>query len=81
MHLIEREVEIHRVHEATVRLERYPRMDALVEVEGDPDGIERAIAATGIARGAFSAEALSEFVRRYEIRTGAPAQLSGEAAS
>lgn len=80
VHLIEREVEIHRVHEATVRLERYPQMDALVEVEGDPDAIERAIEVTGIARGAFTAEALTEFVRRYEARTGGPARLSTEAA-
>ena len=48
--MIEREVEIYRVHEATVRLERYPEMDALVEVEGDPDAIERAIVVTGIPR-------------------------------
>jgi predicted adenylyl cyclase CyaB len=80
VHLIEREVEIHRVHEATVRLERYPRMDALVEVEGEPDAIERAIAVTGIDRRAFTAEALTEFVRRYEARTGATARLSSEAA-
>ena len=80
VHLIEREVEIHQVHEATVRLERYPRMDALVEVEGDPEAIERAIEVTGIARGSFTAEALSEFVRRYESRTGEPARLSSEAA-
>lgn len=80
VHLIEREVEIHRVHEATVRLERYPRMDALVEVEGDPEAIELAIEVTGIARDAFTAEALSEFVRRYEARTGALARLSSEAA-
>ena len=78
VHLIEREVEIYRVHEATVRLERYPAMDALVEVEGDPDAIERAIEVSGIPRGAFTAEALSEFVRRYEARTGALARLSGE---
>ena len=78
VHLIERDVEIYRVHEATVRLERYPVMDPLVEVEGDPDAIERAIGATGIPRAAFSAEALSEFVRRYEARTRSPARLSGE---
>ena len=80
VHLIEREVEIHRVHEATVRLEQYPRMDTLVEVEGDPEAIERAIEVTGIARGDFTAEALSEFVRRYEARTGMPARLAAEAA-
>jgi hypothetical protein len=47
-------------------------------VEGDPDGIERAIEVSGIPRGDFTAEALSEFVRRYEARTGALARLSGE---
>lgn len=78
VHLIERDVEIYRVHEATVRLERYPEMDVLVEVEGDPGAIERAIGVTGIPRGAYTAEALSEFVRRYEARTGAAARLSGE---
>jgi hypothetical protein len=67
------------VHEATVRMERYPEMDALVEVEGDPNAIESAIGVTGIPRGAFTADALSEFVRRYEARTGASARLSGEA--
>src|SRR4029079_12307695 len=81
VHLIEREVEIYRVEEATVRLERYPEMDSLVEVEGVPDAIERAIVVTGIARGDFTAEALSEFVRRYETRTGAPARLSAEGAA
>jgi predicted adenylyl cyclase CyaB len=78
VHLIEREVEIYQVHEATVRMERYPEMDVLVEVEGDPQAIERAIGATGLPRGAFTADALSEFVRRYEARTGASARLSGE---
>ena len=74
--LIERDVEIYRVEDATVRLERYPRMDSLVEVEGTPRAIERAIEATGIPRGTFTAEALSEFVRRFEARTGSPARLS-----
>ena len=69
------------MEEATVRLERYPEMDSLVEVEGDPDAIERAIVVTGIARGDFTAEALSEFVRRYEARTGAAARLSAEGAA
>jgi predicted adenylyl cyclase CyaB len=78
VHLIERDVEIYRVEDATVRLERYPRMDPLVEVEGSPRAIERAIEATGIPRGTFTAEALNDFVRRYEARTGSRAQLSTE---
>ena len=81
VHLIERDVEIYRVEEATVRLERYPEMDSLVEVEGDPDTIERAIVVTGIPRGDFTPEALSEFVRRDEARTGTPARLSADGAA
>ena len=65
--------------EATARLERYPRMDVLVEVEGEPAAIERAIVASGIPRSAFTAESLAEFVRRFQERTGVPAELSGGA--
>jgi predicted adenylyl cyclase CyaB len=78
VHLIERDVEIYRVEEATVRLERYPEMDSLVEVEGSPEAIERAIEVTGIPRRTFTPEALNEFVRRYEARTGGRARLSAE---
>ena len=67
---IDREVEVFELHGATVRLERYPEMDLLLEVEGTPDSIERAIRATGLDRASFSAESLAEFVRRFERRTG-----------
>ena len=56
--------------EASLRLERYPRMDVLVEVEGAPDAIERAIAVTGIPRDAFTTARLSEFALAYAQRTG-----------
>jgi len=59
-----------------IRLERYPRMDLLLEVEGDPAGIERAVALTGLPRAAFTADPLAEFVRRYELRTGETARLA-----
>lgn len=59
-----------------VRFERYPRMDTLVEVEGEPEQIERAIAALGIARSAFTTDCLADFVRRYEVRTGERAAVS-----
>lgn len=55
---------------ASLRVERYPRMDVLVEVEGVPGAIERAIAATGIPRAAFTTARLSEFAVAYERRTG-----------
>jgi predicted adenylyl cyclase CyaB len=74
--LVEREVEIYRLGDATVRLETYPRMDVLVEIEGEPAAIERAVAASGIARAEFTAEPLAEFVRRFEQRSGQPALLA-----
>jgi adenylate cyclase, class 2 len=55
---------------AVIRFERYPRMDDLVEVEGDPTSIERAIGALGIARRSFTADGLTDFVERFEERTG-----------
>lgn len=61
---------------AMVRLEEYPRMDVLMEVEGSPEAIEQAIAVTGIPRSAFSDERLLDFVARYEERTGLDAALS-----
>ena len=72
---IEREVSMYRLGDATVRFERYPRMDELVEVEGSPDAIERAIAALGMERSAFTAERLPDFARRFEARTGERAAL------
>jgi adenylate cyclase class IV len=59
--------------DAVVRLEWYPRMDVLIEVEGVPDAIERAIAVLEIPRAEFTAESLTAFVARYEARTGRPA--------
>src|SRR5687767_8773176 len=45
-----------------------PIMDGLIEVEGPPAAIEAAIRATGLPRSAFTADALIDFVRRYEPR-------------
>lgn len=61
---------------ATVRFERYPRMDDLVEVEGSPEAIERAIATLAMPRDGFTSERLPDFVARYEARSGQPAALS-----
>jgi adenylate cyclase class IV len=80
VYVIEREIEVWHLGQATARLERYPRMDVLVEVEGEPAAIERVVAASGIPRDEFTAESLTEFVRRYEERTGAPAELAGGSA-
>ncbi len=75
-HAIERMVEVYRLGGATARLETYPRMDVLLEVEGEPAAIEQAIVATGIPRSDFTAEPLVEFVRRFEARSGEPALLA-----
>jgi predicted adenylyl cyclase CyaB len=81
---IEREIAQYELEGATVRFERYPRLDDLVEVEGTPEQIERAIAAIGLPRDGFTSERLPDFVRRYEARTGeraalCQAELRGEA--
>ncbi|HVH09083.1 MAG TPA: hypothetical protein VM736_04730 [Gemmatimonadales bacterium] len=73
---IDRRVEVYRLAEAVLRLEWYPAMDVLLEVEGAPAAIERAIAATGLGRERFVAESLPYFVAAYEQRTGAAALLA-----
>ena len=59
---IDRRVEVYRLGQAVLRLEWYPVMDVLLEVEGEPSEIERAIAATGLARDRFLPESLPYFV-------------------
>ncbi|MGQ0764568.1 MAG: class IV adenylate cyclase [Gemmatimonadota bacterium] len=73
---IERQIRTFDCCGAMVRFERYPRMDTLVEVEGDPATIEAAIEAIGIPRAEFTTERLADFVRRFEGRTGERAALS-----
>ncbi|MGH7517390.1 MAG: hypothetical protein ACREOC_07955 [Gemmatimonadales bacterium] len=84
VHTIDRWVESWSLAGAALRIEWYPRMDVLLEVEGAPPSIEAAILATGLPRGAFTPDALIDFVRRYEPRAGraaalALADLQGEA--
>ncbi len=76
---IDRQIWQYQLDDATIRLERYPRLDDLVEVEGTPEAIERAIALLGIPRSSFTAERLPDFVKRFEDRTGTPAALSDDA--
>lgn len=73
---IDREIAQYDLSGTTIRFERYPRMDDLVEVEGTPAGIERAVAVLGIPRSEFTAERLPRFVRRFEERTGQRAAIS-----
>jgi predicted adenylyl cyclase CyaB len=73
---IDREVEQYSLGDATLRIEQYPRFDVLVEVEGSPDAIERAIARAGMPRATFTAQRLPAFILAYEERTGTRAALS-----
>ncbi len=73
---IDRTVEVYRIGQAVLRLEWYPAMDVLLEVEGEPGEIERAIVATGLPRDRFLPESLRYFVAAYEARTGRTAVLA-----
>ena len=66
---IDRDITQYDLAGTTVRFERYPRMDVLVEVEGMPSGIEQAITVLGLPRRGFSTDRLGEFVGRFEART------------
>ncbi len=72
---IDREIDQYVLFGATVRFEQYPRMDVLVEVEGEPQAIERAITALGIPREQFTTQRLPDYVRAYEARTGTRAAI------
>lgn len=83
-HAIDRFVEVWQHADASARLEWYPRMDLLLEIEGTPGGIERLIAATGLDRASCLPDALAEFAARYAARTRqravwAEAELAGVA--
>jgi len=73
---IDRYVEVYHLRGGEARLEWYPHMDVLVEVEGSAEAIEAVVAATGLPRGAFEPEPLAEFVRRFESRTGEHAAIA-----
>jgi predicted adenylyl cyclase CyaB len=75
---IDRRVAVYEKGRVYARIETYPAMDVLVELEGDPDRIEDCYADLGLPREAWKPWPLEEFVRRYEKRTGSEASLSGE---
>jgi adenylate cyclase class IV len=76
VHAIDRHVDFYTLDGATLRIEEYPRMDVLLEVEGDPEAIERAVGASGIPRHEFTDDALTAFVERFERRTGVAAEVA-----
>jgi predicted adenylyl cyclase CyaB len=80
---IDRDIRVLQLGEATIRIERFPRMDTLLEVEGPEPAIESAIRASGLPRESFTPDRLFQFVQRFEARTGqraaiCDAELSGD---
>jgi predicted adenylyl cyclase CyaB len=73
---IERKIWQYSIAGAVVRFEEYPEMDTLVEVEGSEEAIEQAILAIGLPRSDYTTDRLTDFVMRYEARTGRIAKLS-----
>lgn len=77
IHAIDRYIEVYDLGEGHARMEWYPRMDVLMEVEGTPDAIERILKVTGLPRDSFTAEALTAFTGRYDAtHPGAPSLVA-----
>lgn len=73
---IDRYVEVYELEETVVRMEWFPRMDVLVEIEGSPEGIEQTIGLIGLDRQECLADSLASFTQRYGERTGQPGILA-----
>ena len=78
---IDRDVRMLQLGGATLRFERFARMDTLLEVEGPEEAIEAAIAASGLPRESFRPDRLYMFVQRFEARTGLRAAICDEESS
>lgn len=76
IHTIERYVEYYHLGSADARLEWYPRMDTLIEIEGEVESIEVAVRATGLPRDTFTADSLTIFAARFASRSGAAAAMT-----
>lgn len=78
---IDRQVEVYRKEGVQLRLESYPVMDTLLEIEGAPADVEARLdelEAAGVPAEAWKPWPLPRFVRRFEERTGRRARLSRE---
>lgn len=73
---VDRDVRVLRLGDASLRFERFARMDTLLEVEGTEPAIEAAILASGLPRASFTPDRLFMFVQRFEARTGQRAAIS-----
>lgn len=75
---IDRTIERYEKEGVALRIEEYPRMDVLVEIEGEPARVRSRLDELGLPRDAWKPWPLDEFVRRYERRTGTAARLARE---
>lgn len=73
---LDREIEVYHAGGVSVRIERYPHMDTLAEIEGEPEEVEARLSPLGLSREAWTPWPLSRFVARFEERTGEDARLS-----
>lgn len=75
--VIDRRIETWRKGGVKVRIERYPRMDTLAELEGPPDEVRARIGDLDLGEDAWKSWPLPVFVDRFEDRTGEEAVLAG----
>ncbi|HKK07978.1 MAG TPA: hypothetical protein VKA44_03765, partial [Gemmatimonadota bacterium] len=73
---LDRAIEVWEKDGVTVRIEEYPAMDVLAEVEGDPEVVEARIRELGLPREPWKPWPLDRFVERFEARTGREARLA-----
>lgn len=72
---IDRRIRLYVRGGVSARVEEYPEMDVLVELEGPPEEVRERMDETGLAADRWKPWPLPEFVRRYEERTGREARL------
>ncbi len=73
----ERYFETYLLYDVKIRIEQFPIMDILFEIEGEQHLINRAVTHLDISKDVFGPKTLVSFIKEYEIRNGTPAKLSG----
>lgn len=73
----ERYFETYLLYDVKIRIEQFPIMDILVEIEGEQHLIDRVVTRLNISKDVFGPKTLVSFIKKYEIRNGTHAKLSG----
>jgi len=76
--VLDRRIEVWEKDGVVVRIEEYPEMDVLAEIEGDPDAVEARLGELELPREPWKPWPLARFVEAFEARTGRTARLSRE---